>query len=333
MPITTFPEDTLTLIREVPATAPTLLTIVVGAYRHADFIGECLASIDAIAAPDIELIVIDDGSPDDTLRVCREHVFSPQLPLRLYTKRNAGLTDSLRRGLALARGEHVAFIGSDDAYLPAGLAEVLSSLRTGIWRGDATVCQGIMFDDVEESLIYKQDALDLFKQPPEEIYRRLCLYLFYVLLLQTTIFRTAFLREIDPWGRKRTLDDWPTFILVLEAAAKGHASVRYEPDLLLSRYRQHESGVSRRLTHMLSIAEQSALEVVPPKWRRPALANIRIQFGLTHLYQRNVGVGLLLCIRGLLTCPTPVVIAQVVRRGARFIRKRLAGQSAIAEST
>jgi glycosyltransferase involved in cell wall biosynthesis len=323
----TFPEDSLALVREVPASTRTLLSIVVCAYRHADYVGECLATIDTFAAPDVELIVIDDGSPDDTLRVCRDHVFDPQLPLRVYTKKNAGLIDSLRRGLALARGEHVAFIGSDDAYVSAGMAELMSRLRAGTWRGDATLCQGVRFGDVEE-VLYDQGFLELFELPPEALYRRCATYLIRGMYLQTAIFRTAFLRGLDPWGRNFALDDWPTFVLVFGAGAEGRASVRYEPGLSLLRYRIHGGGAHKNLTQMIRTTEQIARELVPPKWRRLALANVRIQFGLTYLYQRNIRAGLAMCGRGLMTCPTPEVVARVAHRGASFIWKRLSRRSA-----
>ncbi len=323
----TFPEDTLTLLREVPASTRTLLTIVVCAYRHADYVGECLATIDAAAAPDMELIVIDDGSPDDTLRVCLEHAFDPQMPLRIYTKKNAGLADGLRRGLALARGEHVAFIGSDDAYLPEGLSTLLSRLRAGTWRADASLCQGVRFGDVDE-VLYEKSLLELFALPRATRYRRCCTYLVRAMYLQTAIFRTAFLRELDPWSRNFTLDDWPTFILVFGAEAEGSASVRYEPELSLVRYRIHGGGAHKQLVQMIRTTEQIAEELVPPKWRRLALANIRIQFGLTYLYQRNFRTGLSLCLRGLLTCPTPEVVTQFATRSARFVWKRLARRPA-----
>ena len=323
----TFPEDTLTLVREVPATTRSLLTIVVCAFRHAALIGECLEAIDAAAAPDVELIIIDDGSPDDTLRVCSEHAFDPRLPLRLFTKKNAGLIDSLRRGLHLARGGHVAFIGSDDAFSPEGIRTVLGRLRAGTWNDDATLCQAIAFGNVEEAPVYGQGMHDLFEQSPEQRFRTICLQVPKPMLLQATIFRTAFLRELDPWRHHLELDDWPAFIEVFKAEAQGRARVTFAPELILSRYRMHEGGVHKQLARQLRITEAVALKLVPAALRRRSLADIRIQFGLTYLYQGHAATGLSLCARALLSCPTPDVVGGFLRRCAKFVQKRLVRRS------
>jgi len=326
--MTSFPQDTLTLVREVPASTRPLLTIVVCAYRHAPFVGECLAAIDGVAAPDMELVIIDDGSPDDTLLVCGEYVFDPQLPVRLFTKRNAGLVDSLRLGLQLARGEYVAFIASDDAYTAEGLASVLTSLRAGTWHDDATLCQAIQFGDIDGVPVYGKDMHDLFSQSPEQRYRTLCLQFPRPMLLQATIFRTVFLRELAPWNGNLELDDWPTFIQVFAAAAEGGARVRFTPELCLTRYRIHSGGVHNQLARQLRATEQVARQLVPASLRRRCLANVRIDIGLIHLYERRIGTGLALCARGLLSCPTPDVLARVVRRGTSFVMKRWARRSA-----
>ena len=119
---------TLQLVREnrpADAGAPPLITVVVCAYRHAAYIDECLASVDATApGVAIELIVIDDGSPDDTLARCQAFAFRTDLRLRIYTKPNQGLVHSLQCGLALAEGRYFAVMASDDSYVPGGLEKV-----------------------------------------------------------------------------------------------------------------------------------------------------------------------------------------------------------------
>ena len=109
---------TLQLVREnrpAGAGAPPLITVVVCAYRHAAYIDECLASVDATAPGiAIELIVIDDGSPDDTLARCLAFAFRTDLRLRIYTKPNQGLVHSLQCGLALAEGRYFAVMASAD---------------------------------------------------------------------------------------------------------------------------------------------------------------------------------------------------------------------------
>ena len=66
-----------------------------------------------------------------------------------------------------------------------------------------------------------------------------------------------------------------------------------------------------------------ARELVPPRYRAVCLANVRIDIGLIHLYGGNRLTGLWLCLKGLLTAPTPAVIGRVWRRGAQALSRRL----------
>ena len=321
-------KDSLKLAhRSGPATCDPLLTIVVCAYRHSAYVHECLASVACVAGPDVELLVIDDGSPDDTLSQCMEFPFDQRLPVQVFTKANAGLVDSLNQGLRLARGRFVAFIASDDAYEARGLEDVISGIRDGTWTADATMCQAVHFGDVQGTSVYGETMRALFECTAAERHRALCLQFPRPMLLQATVFRTAFLRELAPWNGDFELDDWPTFIRVFESEAAGRGLVRYLPELCLTRYRIHGGGIHHQLARQLRVTEQVARNLVPAALRRRCLANVRIDIGLIHLYERRIATGLALCVRGFLTCPSPSIAARVTRRGSQFVRKRMARKS------
>jgi glycosyltransferase involved in cell wall biosynthesis len=315
----------LTLVREqCPERTDPLLSVVVAAYRHEQFIEELLASVNNAASQDLELIVIDDGSPDGTLARCQAYPYDERLPLRIYTKKNAGLVDSLRRGLELARGRHVAFIGSDDLFCEGALARTCETLKGDAGVPDALLCQAVLIGQNDGALAYGDEFQRLFLRDAASRYEVICTEFPKPMLIQATVFRTEFLRRLDIWDGKYELDDWPAFIRVFEAEAGGRASVRYDASLHLCYQRIHAGGIHTRLDRQLRVCEQVARSLVPPPLRRRCLANVRIDIGLIHLYQRQVSTGTLLVLRGLAHCPTPAVFGRVFRRIARFVRKNVA---------
>ena len=310
--------------------ASPLLSIVVCAYRHEGFIDECLESIDAASTCDFELLVIDDGSPDDTLKRCTQFPFRGSHAIRVYTKPNQGLVHSLRAGLELARGRFVAFIASDDSYAPRNLDALVTGYLGSRSSCDALMCQAVFVGGQRNGeRVYGAAMEALFERRGIDRMRTVCTEFPKPMLLQSTVFRTEFLRGLNPWCDGLELDDWPTFIRVFSAEAEGRAVVRYAPDLVLCRYRVHEEGIHNRLDRQLRVTEQVAESLVPARHRRTCLANVRIDIGLIHLYEGRWSKGMLLCLRGLLTWPSWSVISRVSARAGRFFseRRRLAGEA------
>ena len=96
-------------------------SVVVPTYDRAASVTHTLASVFAQTCPDLEVIVVDDGSTDDTLEVLAR-VDDPRLTVA--TQPNAGPAAARNRGMDLARGAHVAFLDSDDLWYPTFLESV-----------------------------------------------------------------------------------------------------------------------------------------------------------------------------------------------------------------
>jgi GT2 family glycosyltransferase len=95
-----------------------LISIVMPTYNRADTIQRAIASIRAQSWSDWELIVVDDGSTDDT--ALRLAGLDPRI--RLLRQENQGVTAARNTGLAVVKGELIAFLDSDDEWLPHHLA-------------------------------------------------------------------------------------------------------------------------------------------------------------------------------------------------------------------
>ena len=97
------------------------VSVVVVTYNRAHLLGACLESIARQTYRDFEIVVVDDGSTDNTAEVAAAYA-----PLaRYFWQENQGIPRALNRGIQEARGEYIGFADSDDALLPEALeAEV-----------------------------------------------------------------------------------------------------------------------------------------------------------------------------------------------------------------
>jgi glycosyltransferase involved in cell wall biosynthesis len=93
--------------------SPTV-SVIIPTYNHRDFVAATLESVFAQTYTDYEVIVVNDGSPDDTAAVLRPFVESGRI--RYFEQPNAGQAAARNRGLAEARGTYIAFLDDDDLW-------------------------------------------------------------------------------------------------------------------------------------------------------------------------------------------------------------------------
>ncbi len=102
------------------------VSVIVPSYNHAAYIQQALRSVLDQSLSDLELIVVDDGSTDETLRVL-DAVKDPRLTV--VVQENRGAHAALNRGLALATAPILAILNSDDSYHPSRLKRLVAILR------------------------------------------------------------------------------------------------------------------------------------------------------------------------------------------------------------
>lgn len=115
-------------------TAAPLVSVVVATYNMGHYLPNAVRSALAQTYPKLEVIVVDDGSTDDTSAVVQPLLADPRV--RYVPKPNGGQASAKNRGIQEARGEFVAFLDSDDAWEPDKLALqiplFLASPRVGV---------------------------------------------------------------------------------------------------------------------------------------------------------------------------------------------------------
>lgn len=90
-----------------------VVSIIIPAYNASRFIRQCIESILNQDFLDWELIIIDDGSTDDTKMICEEYV-SIDRKIRLISQKNQGVSVARNKGLCISSGEFIMFIDADD---------------------------------------------------------------------------------------------------------------------------------------------------------------------------------------------------------------------------
>ena len=90
------------------------VTVITPAFNRADYLDEVIRSVLDQGYPDLELIVVDGGSTDGTVDILKRYGDR----LRWVSERDEGQTDAINKGISMATGVIIAYLNSDDLYLP-----------------------------------------------------------------------------------------------------------------------------------------------------------------------------------------------------------------------
>jgi glycosyltransferase involved in cell wall biosynthesis len=200
-----------------------LFTVVVPAYNTARMVGAAIRSVLAQTCGDFELIVVDDGSTDDTGARIRGFEADPRV--RGVRRENGGPAAARNTGIERATGEYVSFLDSDDLWMPNYLEAMDRALaedrNAGLGYTDAWVLND------ETRLIFRGTAMSSNHPPPvpptdhHELLK--------LLVQGNFIFSSATVRRsvLDRVGHFDTrlwaTEDWEMWIRVVAA---GYRAVR-----------------------------------------------------------------------------------------------------------
>lgn len=119
-----------------------MISVIIPAYNAARTIRRCIQSVLDQTYTEWEMIIVDDGSKDDTLDICQSYDDSR---IRVLHKENGGVSSARNHGLKFAQGDYIAFIDSDDFIE----ADYLEHLSQGL--GYDIVISGFCYENTPES--------------------------------------------------------------------------------------------------------------------------------------------------------------------------------------
>lgn len=204
--------------------ADPLVSIITPSFNQAEFLEETIQSVLSQTYPNLEYIIVDGGSTDGSLDIIQRYASR----LRAWVSEpDRGQTDAINKGFAMARGDILAWINSDDTYEPQAAAEAVEFLQThpevGLVYGDARLIDA--------------EGQELGRFPARQTdYERL-LEGYVHIPQQSSFFRGRLWRELGP------LD--PGFYFAMDydlwVRIAKVAPIRYHPRLWAN-FRLHQSG-------------------------------------------------------------------------------------------
>ncbi len=145
-----------------------MVSVIVPIYKVEAYLDKCIESILGQTYRDLEIILVDDGSPDRCPAICDAWA-EKDSRIKVIHKSNGGLSDARNAGLAAATGELVSFIDSDDWVAP----EFIQTLYDAMIRTGAEIAEcGTAFVDEEGRVLrLRQAEKELILEPVEALQR------------------------------------------------------------------------------------------------------------------------------------------------------------------
>lgn len=209
------------------------ISVIVPVYRVEQYLEECIKSIIEQTYSNIEIIIVDDGSPDCCPQMCDE--FAKQdSRIRVIHKENGGVSSARNVGIEVATGKYITFIDSDD-YVDK---DYLLKLYNNLNGCSISECGIICFDDTGlRSINYKLPIILSWEEYLTEV--NLNGFLSYAIVCAKLYLRELFVEVRFPLGRINGEDEATTFKLVYT----GKKVSRIYEGLYF--YRQRENGASK----------------------------------------------------------------------------------------
>ncbi|MBL7731241.1 MAG: glycosyltransferase family 2 protein [Chitinophagaceae bacterium] len=106
-----------------------LVSVIIPMYNAAPFIRQTIRSVQDQTVTDWEIIVMNDGSKDNSEEVVKE-MMQEDSRIRYQYKANSGVSDTRNKGIALCNGEYIAFLDADDVWLPQNLEKKIAAITS-----------------------------------------------------------------------------------------------------------------------------------------------------------------------------------------------------------
>jgi len=221
------------------------VSVIIPVYNQTQFVGQAIDSVLAQTFTDYEIIVVNDGSTDETTQVLAQYTAH----IRVIHQANAGLSAARNSGLRVAKGEFIAFLDADDLWYSTALATLVTYLRHHPTTD--LVCGAWDLIDETGSVIKPPNKPSIFQARVRANFLRAIatgnLFLVHALLVRRKCFECC--GTFDP--TLKAVEDWDLWIRM---AMHGHTVKMI--DVPVAHYRRHSNCMTQDPQRMVQASEQ-----------------------------------------------------------------------------
>lgn len=207
------------------------VSVIIPSYNHKQFIEKTIESVIGQNYPDMELIVIDDGSKDGTPELLKK--LEEKFNFKLILKENEGVCATLNRGLKEAKGDFITFIASDDYMSQNRILEQVQFLDS---NADIEVVAGAvtLIDTNNNILSIKQPRVMGYVSFDDILSRN-------VVAAPTAMFRKSVFNKYGLYREDYAFEDYYMWLKILSLGGKI-----FNTDYMWAFYRINESSFEKR---------------------------------------------------------------------------------------
>lgn len=236
-----------------------LVTVIVPAYNHENYIEDCLNSVVAQSYNNMQIIVFNDGSKDKTDYVIKKFIEKSGRKIEYISKENEGLCKTLNKGLAMSKGKYVAVIASDDMWLPNKIQQQVDFLESnrnvGLIYSDAYFLKWEIKTDMKYS-DYKPKLKKIFKNSIQNINMYEHLMTENLVIALTTMVRKECFDKVGYFDEKLKYEDYDMWLRIAKIYPIAYI------DAPLAYYRIHDTNISNNMTFMITGTLQTILKQI-----------------------------------------------------------------------
>lgn len=226
-----------------------LVSVIIPAYNHEQYIEEALRSVISQSYNNIELIVINDGSTDGTAGIIEEFVRNnSDKNIQFVNKLNEGVCKTLNKGLTMSTGDYVAFLASDDFWskdrIETQLEFMENNVNIGLVFSDAWLISFNTRSDFKWS-DYKPGIIDYFKNGIQNTDMYTLLLTQPIVPALTVLIRKQVLLDVGYFDEKLVYEDFDMWLRIADKYPVGYIN---KP---LAFYRIHGTNISNDTKHMI----------------------------------------------------------------------------------
>lgn len=270
-----------------------LISVIIPVYNVEQYVGECLESVLGQLDESIEIIIINDGSTDESYRRCQDKIEEYQNQrIKIVTQSNQGLSVARNNGLQLAEGKYVMFLDSDDMLCEGSFIKLQSYIRQ-YEDIDVLFFDAVTKDETgaeDEKIHYsREDRVDSVVVTGQEYF---CTYYLNPLIVSACLclYRSEFIRQNKLAFMPGKLHEDIAFSFKTVLSAQ---KVLYIPDKLYVRRYRSDSITMQHITIKHVQSQSDAYEeclcwIKGVTWSYQCISNALAEFfriGLRYVFQ------------------------------------------------